>query len=139
ASSHSSNLNINNQRDVLLVFPGKFRAPDPQIPLALLYIAASLRQEGFTVRILDMRQEDFRRFNVGNPVFVGISCMSGLQIKYALEFARYVRNQNSSFPIVWGGVHPTLLPEQTASNPYVDVVINGEGELIIKDLAKKLV
>ena len=64
--------------------------------------------------------------------------MSGLQIKYALEFARYVRAQNPSCPIVWGGVHPTLLPEQTASNDYVDIVVRGEGELIIKDLANAL-
>ena len=64
--------------------------------------------------------------------------MSGLQIKYALEFAHFVRVQNPSCPIVWGGVHPTLLPEQTATNDYVDIVVRGEGELIIKDLANKL-
>ena len=69
---------------------------------------------------------------------MGISCMSGLQIKYALEFARYVRMQNPSCPLVWGGVHPTLLPEQTASNDFVDIVVRGEGELIIKDLANTL-
>ncbi|HLN88867.1 MAG TPA: cobalamin-dependent protein, partial [Candidatus Binatia bacterium] len=128
----------NDQRDVLLVFPGKFRAPDPQVPLALLHIAASLKQEGFSVRILDMRLEDYRHIQLGNPVFVGISCMSGLQIKYALEFAQYVRMQNPSCPLVWGGVHPTLLPEQTACNDLVDVVVRGEGELIIKDLANAL-
>jgi radical SAM superfamily enzyme YgiQ (UPF0313 family) len=122
----------------LLVFPGKFKAPDPQVPLSLLYLAASLREDAFNVRILDMRLEDYRHFKIGNPVFVGISCMSGLQIKYALEFARFVKMQNPSCPIVWGGVHPTLLPEQTASNDYVDVVVRGEGELIIKELANKL-
>ena len=137
--SHFCNLDFgSNQRDVLLVFPGKFRAPDPQVPLSLLYLAASLKEEDFTVRILDMRLEDYRHFKIGNPVFVGISCMSGLQIKYALEFAHFVRTQNPSCPIVWGGVHPTLLPEQTASNYYVDIVVRGEGELIIKDLANKL-
>lgn len=139
-SSHFSKPSIdNNHREVLLVFPGKLKAPDPQVPLALLYIAASLKQEGFNVRILDMRLEDYRRFPVGNPVFVGITCMSGLQIKYALEFARYVRMQNASIPLVWGGVHPTLLPEQTASHDYVDVVVRGEGELIVKDVANRLV
>ena len=133
--SHFRNLDSDKKRGVLLVFPGKFRAPDPQIPLALLYLAASLREEGFSVRILDMRLEDYRSFNVGDPFFVGISCMSGLQIKYALEFARHVRANNPTCPLVWGGVHPTLLPEQTASNDYVDIVVRGEGELIIKDLA----
>ena len=127
-----------NGQEVVLVFPGKNGAPDPQVPLALLHIAASLRQEGFKVRILDMRLEDYRNFKIGTPIFVGISCMSGLQIKYALEFARRLRMQNPHCPIVWGGVHPTLLPEQTASNSYVDVVVRGEGELIIKDLANAL-
>jgi len=122
----------------LLVFPGKFKAPDPQVPLSLLYLAASLHEDDFKVRILDMRLEDYRQVKIGNPVFVGISCMSGLQIKYALEFARYVRSQNPSCPIVWGGVHPTLLPDQTAGNDYVDIVVRGEGELIIKDLANNL-
>ena len=137
--SHFCNLySGNNQKDILLVFPGKFKAPDPQVPLALLHIAASLKQEGFSVRILDMRLEDYHHVQIGNPVFVGISCMSGLQIKYALEFARYVRMQNPSCPLVWGGVHPTLLPEQTASNDFVDIVVRGEGELIVKDLAIEL-
>ena len=128
----------NNKKEVLLVYPGKFKAPDPLIPLSLLYLAASLQEEGFTIRILDMRLEDYSHFEIGNPVFVGISCISGIQINYALEFARYVRIQAPSSPIVWGGVHPTLLPEQTASNEYVDIVVRGEGELIIKDLANAL-
>ena len=123
------------QRDVLLVFPGKFHAPDPQMPLALLCLASSLREEGFSVRILDMRLKNYMGFEIGNPLFIGISCMSGLQIKYALEFARHARMQNPRCPLVWGGVHPTLLPEQTARNDYVDIVVRGEGELIIKDLA----
>jgi anaerobic magnesium-protoporphyrin IX monomethyl ester cyclase len=122
----------------LLVFPGKLKAPDPHVPLSLLHIAASLKQDGFIVRILDMRLEDYRHVQIGNPVFVGISCMSGLQIKYALEFARFVRLQNPSCPLVWGGVHPTLLPEQTVQNDFVNIVVRGEGELIVKDLANAL-
>ncbi len=85
-----------------------------------------------------MRLEDYRHYNVGSSLFVGISAMSGQQIRYALEFARYVRLQASYVPIVWGGVHPTLLPEQTASNEYVDIVVRGEGELVVKDLADAL-
>ena len=137
--SHYCNIySGNNRKDVLLVFPGKFKAPDPQVPLSLLYLAASLQEDGFTVRILDMRLEDYHHVEVGNPVFVGITCMSGLQIKYALDFARHVRLIAPSSSIVWGGVHPTLLPEQTASNDYVDIVVRGEGELIIKELANAL-
>ena len=137
-SDTNSSLSSNDSKEVLLAFPGKFKAPDPQVPLSLLHIAAMLKQEGFTVRILDMRLEDYRHYHLGNPVFVGISCMSGMQIRYALEFARYVKKQNLSCPIVWGGVHPTLLPEQTVSHELVDIVVRGEGELIVKDLANRL-
>ena len=41
-------------------------------------------------------------------------------------------------PIVWGGVHPTLLPEQTAADPRVDVVVRGESEPALAPLAAAL-
>jgi len=95
------------KKDVLLVFPGKYHAPDPQIPLALLHVASSLQGAGYPVRILDMRLEDYRNTTLGKPLFVGITCMSGQQIHYGLEFARKVREENPVCPIVWGGVHPS--------------------------------
>jgi radical SAM superfamily enzyme YgiQ (UPF0313 family) len=85
-----------------------------------------------------MRIEDFRDFKLENPLFVGISSMSGRQIRYALEFAKKVRTSNPSVPIIWGGVHPTLLPEQTIANEYVDVIVRGEGESPVVELANAL-
>ena len=85
-----------------------------------------------------MRVEDCGDFDMGNPLFVGITSMSGLQIRYGLEFAKKVRAENPSCPIVWGGVHPTLLPEQTAASKYVDVVVRGEGEVTIRELANTI-
>ena len=126
------------KRDVLLVFPGKYHAPNPQIPIALLHVASSLQSAGYPVRILDMRLEDYRNISLGNLLFVGITCMSGQQIHYGLEFARKVREENPVCPIVWGGVHPSLLPEQTTANKFVDIVVCGEGELVVPELANKL-
>ena len=79
--------------------------------------------------------ERCENFKIGNPIFVGISCMSGLQIGYGLKFAQRIREENPSCPIIWGGVHPTLLPGQTALNDYVDIVVRGEAESSIVDLA----
>jgi radical SAM superfamily enzyme YgiQ (UPF0313 family) len=126
------------EKTILLVFPGKYKAPDPQVPLSILHLAASLEQDGFAVKTIDMRLQDYRHFDLGAPLFVGISTMSGMQIRYALQFARYFRAKRPQVPIVWGGVHPSLLPEQTASHELVDIVVRGEGELIIKDLANHL-
>jgi len=127
-----------DSREVLLVFPGRYGAPNPQVPLSLLHVASTLRREGYKVRIFDMRIENYNDLKIGNPIFVGISSMSGLQIHYGLEFAKKVRASNPSCPIVWGGVHPTLLPEQTAASEYVDVVVRGEGESTIVELVNKL-
>ncbi|HEY5387686.1 MAG TPA: cobalamin-dependent protein, partial [Thermoleophilia bacterium] len=124
--------------DVLLVFPGKHKAPDPQVPLQLLHVAGALQRAGHRVRIVDMRHADYHSVSLGDPLFVGITAMSGPQIRYGLEFARRVRAERPRVPIVWGGVHPTLLPEQTASSDCVDVVVRGEGEGVVGALANAL-
>ena len=125
-------------RDVLLVFPGRLRAPDPQVPLQLLHVAAALQGSGYRPRIVDTRLTDWRSFALGDPVFVGITCMSGPQIRYGLQVARRVRAERPGLPLVWGGVHPTLLPEQTAASPAVDVVVRGEAESVVGPLADRL-
>ena len=125
-------------RDVLLVFPGRRGAPDPQVPLQLLHVAAALRRAGYRPRIADIRLGDSRTLPLGDPVFVGITAMSGPQIRYGLEFAGRVRAERPGAPIVWGGVHPTLLPDQTAADPRVDVVVRGESELVVGPLAEAL-
>ncbi|MDD1762959.1 MAG: cobalamin-dependent protein, partial [Methanothrix sp.] len=114
-------------RDVLLVFPGRQRAPDPQVPLQLLHVASALGRAGYRPRIADLRLGDFHTLPLGDPVFVGITAMSGPQIRYGLEFAGRIRAERPTTPIVWGGVHPSLLPEQTAADAHVDVVVRGEG------------
>jgi radical SAM superfamily enzyme YgiQ (UPF0313 family) len=124
--------------EVLLVFPGRHRAPDPQVPLQLLHVASALAGAGYRPRIADLRLGDFRTLPLGDPVFVGITAMSGPQIRYGLEFADRVRAERPGTPIVWGGVHPTLLPGQTAADPRVDVVVRGEGETVVGPLADAL-
>lgn len=93
---------------------------------------------GYEIRISDMRIDDFKQVKIGEPIFVGISSMSGPQIEFGLEFAKKVRNEDPNIPIVWGGVHPTLLPEQTAANSFVDIVVRGEGEQTAVQLANHL-
>jgi anaerobic magnesium-protoporphyrin IX monomethyl ester cyclase len=118
-----------SEKEVMLVHPGKYREANPQILLSLLYVANPLVREGYHVRILDMRVENYNDFTLDEPIFVGLSCMSGQQIRYGLKIARKVRGQNPLCPIVWGGVHPTLLTEQTAACNLVDVVVRGEADL----------
>ena len=85
-----------------------------------------------------MRLEDYRSFEIGNPRFRRYQLHERVTNQICLRVRGLCEKAKSDCPIVWGGVHPTLLPEQTASNGYVDVVVRGEGELIVKDLANAL-
>lgn len=41
-------------------------------------------------------------------------------------------------PIVFGGIHPTCVPEEVIKNDFVDFVIRGEGEYALLDLVNSL-
>jgi len=110
------------------------------IPWGLLYIASSLIKEGYSVKIIDelinpnwqnMIQNEIKQ----KPKLFGISCMTGKQIKYSLNFSSFIK-KHSDIPVVLGGVHPSILPEQTLRNEYIDFVVKHEGEETIIELMK---
>lgn len=133
------------KRNVLLLFPKTgfdFKGINVQLPIGLLSVAAPLFDKGYDVSILDQRLEkDFygrlKEALKNDPVCVGITSMTGAQILYALRIARFVRRHVSA-PIVMGGIHASLLPDQTLSNGAIDIVVRGEGELTFLDLVGAL-
>ena len=111
-----------------------------EIPLGLLSISRYLHQK-YKITIIDQRvsgwQQLLRSALKEKPLCLGITCTTGKQIDYALKACRLVRSE-SNVPIVWGGIHPTLLPEQTLENPLVDIVVEGEGEVAFLKLIEAL-
>lgn len=132
--------------NVLLLYPktgmdiGSTVAP----PHALLTIAAPLLKAGYKVRVLDQRTQTvtsdvLRNLISSDLLCVGISTMTGTQIRNALGLAKMFRDlTDGSVPIVWGGCHPTLLPEQTLESDKVDIVIIGEGDETFLELVSAL-
>lgn len=104
------------------------------IPYSLLTIASGCIGN-YDVQCLDANADDDLIFcnnltrELENTLCVGISCMTGHQIKNGIEFAKKIRKTNSTIPIIWGGPHPTLFPEQTLKSEFVDYVIQGQGEV----------
>lgn len=123
---------------ILLVYPGMLGAFKPEIPLPLLYLSSVLRAHNIPCEIFDMRLRDYRKCNLSGVSCVGITSMTGSMIKYGLEFAQAVRSYDENIPLVWGGVHPSLLPEQTVESPLVDIVVWAEGELTFLELVGAL-
>lgn len=65
--------------------------------------------------------------------------MTGVQITYALNAAKFVRDfAGKDVALVWGGVHASMLPDETLENEFVDIILRGEGEISFKQLLKAL-
>jgi anaerobic magnesium-protoporphyrin IX monomethyl ester cyclase len=115
----------------------------PFMPLSLLGAAALVDREGHTIEILDQavdknwEQTLRNRLKTRNPVLVGITSMTGTQLKGALRAAAITRRY-SAVPVVFGGVHASLFPEGTLEHPNVDYVITGEGETALSQLVSLL-
>ena len=99
-----------------------------RLPLANLALAAYLRERGVDVLLHDARVLPVESADFHNVDIVGISCMTGVEVKSGLAIARYVRDNYPDVLIVWGGIHPSLHIEETAAHELVDVVVYGEGE-----------
>jgi len=108
-------------------------------PLGLAYLGAVSEERGDEVRILDMEVEEAPLSQVlreERPDLVGITANT-IQIKAAWRVAQEIKAE-MDLPIVLGGPHPTLLPQESVKRPEVDIVVRGEGEATWADLCQKL-
>ncbi len=109
-----------------------------QVPYSVISLSTVLKKKGYDSIIIDSRfEEDYEskiEFLKDRIVMVGISAMTGYQIVDGLKFSIFIRNIAPQARIVWGGWHPSLLPEQTISNEFIDTVVVGHGEPVITDI-----
>ncbi len=131
--------------NIILVMPiaNRFDKVSLRVPNGLLAVAARPVQEGMSVKLIDLKTDESWRktlsISIGSETLcVGITCSTGRMIKSAIEVASEVRAVNPGVPIVWGGPHPTLLPEQTLTHPLVDIVVINEGDDVFMDLIHSL-
>ncbi len=111
-------------------------------PLSLMACAAPLREQGIEVEIVDARvQPGYRREvleRMADADLLGVSSMTGYQIADGLEVSAAVKERYPEKMVVWGGYHPSLLPEQTAADARIDAVVRGQGEPSCLELAEHL-
>ena len=111
------------------------------IPTALEYIAATAEDIAENVTILDLEMEH-RPFEEAvkeslmalDPDLVGIT-MSATEHSEGLEIARLAKSHGAL--TVLGGYHPTAIPDELLSQPQVDLVVRGEGEITMRELVEK--
>jgi anaerobic magnesium-protoporphyrin IX monomethyl ester cyclase len=110
-------------------------------PFGLLYIAAPLVERGYQVKIIDelfdLNYKADLKNDLSQALCVGISAMTGEQVKRGLDFAKLVKS-SSQVPVVWGGLHATMLPQETLQDENLDIVVQGEGEETFLEIVQAL-
>ena len=102
-------------------------------PLGLLSIAAYAESKGYVVRVIDVHIEKYtaaelvEKLKVAQPKFVGMGVMTATS-NAANQIARIVKRTVPNCTVVFGGVHPEAMPEETLCNSAVDIVVRGDGE-----------
>lgn len=126
--------------NVLLIQPRSRDARhQPYPPLGLLAVGTYLKAAGHRVRILDRNVAGealpvaVRQFE---PDIVGVTAFTGTMALDALAAARQARR--AGVPVVWGGVHPSLMPAQVLESGAADYVAVGEGEETFVELLAAL-
>ncbi len=108
--------------------------------LALGYLAAALVEAGFEVRVSDPGFEATPTTELVATVtregirLVGISCVTATY-PAAVALAGALRAANPDLVIIVGGHHVTYLDEETLATGAFDVVVRGEGEQTLLELA----
>ncbi|MHB9052449.1 MAG: B12-binding domain-containing radical SAM protein [Thermoleophilia bacterium] len=129
---------------IVLLFPNPLEEAgySLEIPLSILSVAAPLHAQGYQVQLIDERlvddPESFVLEAADGAICVGISTITGHQLKRSICYSRRLKDRYPGLPVVWGGYHPSLLPELTASEPYVDAVVRGQGEVTFQEIIGRL-
>lgn len=137
-------------------YPGS-DPPAGNLPLGLMYIAATLQKGGYAVEILDafmtgaeFEEKDGGAVTIGlpcnriekeirsrQPDIVGIAGPFTSQIGHAIETSKIIKKVNPNIITIVGGPHVTLMPKETLEEtPTIDIVVMGEGEYALLEIVE---
>ncbi|MFH1397322.1 MAG: radical SAM protein [Candidatus Omnitrophota bacterium] len=84
-------------------------------------------------KIFDYKNILFKRIKSIDPDLICFSVCSD-NLKWALNLSIAIK-QTRETPVIFGGIHPTIIPEQVIKYAAIDYVCEGEGEEAILELA----
>lgn len=113
------------------------------IHVGVAYLSATLKAAGHQTSLLRLydffpKDEFFRALDShGKPGLLAISTMTS-QFGYCTQLATWAKEKWPDVPIVFGGHHPTLAPEEVIAVPAIDMLCRGEGEDAMLELVQAL-
>lgn len=119
-----------------------FRFYSGQYHEGIASLSAVLKQAGHRVSLIHVTQpltrDELRdRLRQHSPDLIGFSTMTNY-FRYLKHWAGWVKGDFPSIPVICGGVHPTLVPEETIAVDGLDIICIGEGEEALLQLCQRL-
>jgi anaerobic magnesium-protoporphyrin IX monomethyl ester cyclase len=111
-------------------------------PLGVLYVGTALKRDGHDVRFADIDAEGIdekkfeQLFRQLDPDAVGISSVTPT-FKDAIKWAN-ISKRIKDVPVVFGGIHVTITPQESIRHDSVYVVVLGEAEETARELFAEL-
>jgi hopanoid C-3 methylase len=102
-------------------------------PLGLECVGGAVRSRGYDAELVDMRLDTWESLDRAlddRPAALGISCAFTTDVYPTYEIARFVKERWPALPIVIGGHHASLVPDDFLyPGSHVDAIAVGEGEM----------
>jgi len=112
------------------------------LPLGILSVGSALKRKGFEVELINITEKEIDQTASlivdQKPLYIGLSVMTGRQTAHSAKLSQKIKAISPSLAIVWGGIHPSLLPGQCLSEDYIDSVVIGEGEETAIEFSQKI-
>ncbi|HEV3196339.1 MAG TPA: radical SAM protein [Bryobacteraceae bacterium] len=119
------------KKKIVFFFPA-FSSQEATAPLGILAVSTPLLAAGYEIKLIDSTiTPNFQRRvieELKDALCLGVSLVTGPMIRETVQVAREVKRIYPKMPIILGGWHPSLLPDQTLAADCVDVVVVGQGE-----------
>jgi anaerobic magnesium-protoporphyrin IX monomethyl ester cyclase len=129
-------------RNKVVLFYPSYDGPALGPPLCLLALAAPLLDDGFEVALIDAAIVANAAGRVlseaADALCVGVSVLTGPMITAALDAVEPIKRMHPDVSIIFGGWHPTLATDQTLADAAVDIVVRGQGEMTLLEIAQRL-
>jgi len=125
---------------ILFVYPNIVESPK-DISAGLAVLVAVAKKAGHEVSLIDSTfgisdSEITEKINAFNPDLVAVTTATN-DFEYACHIASLIK-QNKNVPIIAGGFHPTIAPEEVISKDCFDIICIGEGENSFLELLQKM-
>jgi len=112
------------------------------MPLGLIAVGSALDPDHYEVVIIDGRLEadpvEAVLGRLDDALCVGMGVLTGSPIRDALAISRAVKARRPQLPVIWGGWHPSLFPEQCLEEGALDAVVIGQGEATFAEIVARL-